>query len=178
MSRRAACNRSGARCSSVWDSAQRRLDSPIAAAAWNPNEDYGSDAYFHLSADWLWHRFVRALHAHASGDDPLALADLRFLATARFVMSDRVSARCSPPASTRGGIPLRFGFLVPQLDSLLADHEQRARMTARRDADTIRDTPTRIAARIEQLAFASPHLIALGDPYLAALALEGEDASE
>jgi hypothetical protein len=103
--------------------------------AWNggtsarQNED-DKDPYLLLAYEWTWALFDRALTAHVTGDDRMALLSARALVPIRdAVESEAASRRLPPPVNADaapGERPRYLPFLKP-LPALLADQERRAR---------------------------------------------------
>lgn len=89
--------------------------------------------YLPLATDYAWFRFSRALSAHALGDDPAALADLRALDAFREAVDAKADAmmlqgRKESPGGRKMGSP--YIDFLDQLLELLADQERRARERA------------------------------------------------
>jgi hypothetical protein len=134
----------------VWKAGPGGL--PAANGGGRPD---GRVLYARLAADWAWALYERAASAHASGDDPLALASLRELARIRPLIEARAGVVKAPPIGgprNRFGIPGRpsdFDFIA-QLPEFLADQERRAREPKRVPAPkaTSPDRAARIAALI------------------------------
>lgn len=90
-------------------------------------------AYLPLASDFAWFRFSRALSAHARGDDPSALADLRALDAFREAVDAKadelmLQGRKESPDGRKMGSP--YIEFLDQLPELLADQERRARERA------------------------------------------------
>ena len=104
-------------------------DSPAAKV------DFSSPylSYLPLATDFAWFRFSRALGAHAIGDDPSALADLRALDAFREAVDAKadelqLQGRKESPGGRKMGSP--YIEFLDQLPELLADQERRARERA------------------------------------------------
>lgn len=135
--------------------------------------------YLILSTDWLWSMFDRAVCAHMRGDDRLALAELRRLAS----IQPSVVAEAGLIWRGRKEDTLMFDWLKP-LPELLADQERRAREPS--PAPPVADAPQaeRISAAIRALdqvaarQWGQPGGISFGGQEIQALVSEGEAAIE
>lgn len=151
-----------------------------------------TDQYLAWASDWAWGAFDRAVCAHMRGDDGLALATARLLATAQPKLEAAADQRGFKRQRTYnspwdGKYLDHVEFLRP-LPTLLADQERRARRKVQRAplADTAKmaESKTRIAALMERLdevavrQWGQP--CGLGpwetDPVLVALLKEGKPA--
>jgi hypothetical protein len=134
----------------VWQAATRNQGAPEAAG----------DPYLQIAGDWLWALFDRAVGAHMSGHDALALLSARALTRLQpMVEAEAVRRglpRPQPEAGAGGGDKVPYFDFLGQLPDLLADQERRAREPQRESAllKGIGRFPTRqerIAALIDDL---------------------------
>lgn len=99
-----------------------------------PNEDYKDpnlkDPYLMLAFEWTWALFDRAVTAHVTGDDRMALLSARALVPIRDAVESEAASRQLPLPDCTGAAPGErpryLPFLQP-LPALLADQERRAR---------------------------------------------------
>jgi hypothetical protein len=165
----------------------------LAERAWSDwiagiqqNDRELDDPYLTLAGDWLWALYDRAVTAHMRGDDRLALADLRRLASAKKQATNLAKERGIEHRG--GGIDgeTTFEFLEPA-PRLLADHERRnaEKRRARVALAEIKDAGQRVATLISDLdqvrarQMGQPGGVALGeDPVVRALIDEGDAAVE
>jgi hypothetical protein len=135
-----------------------------ASTGWTPDRgkfdltNYGV-SYLTLASDWAWCLLDRALEAHASGNDPLALASLRELARIQPLIEAKAAGMGFPRRRQMNGIRIAgvpsedqvlpyLEFLRP-LPALLADQERRAKgQKPEGDPSKIADRDARIAALI------------------------------
>lgn len=93
------------------------------------NED-DKDPYLMLAYEWTWALFDRAVTAHVTGDDRLALLSARALVHIRDAVEAEAASRQLPlpdyTGTALGERPRYLPFLQP-LPALLADQERRAR---------------------------------------------------
>ena len=145
-------------------------------------------SYLTLARDLAWYHFDRALCAHMRGDDPIALADARFLMG--FTRAVELKAEAMgferPERTTPHGEPAPYIDFLGQLPELLADQERRAWERARppepprgegreaRVAALIRDLD-QVAAR----QWGQPGGVVLGEsPIIKDLIAQGDAAVE
>jgi len=175
----------------VWAAGSGRPKAPRPAAAGNPPgpdlNSYGV-SYLGLAGDLAWYHFDRAVCAHMRGDDPLALADARFLnAFARAVDARAEAMGFDRPdrQGAAGGPPPYFDFLG-QAPALLADQQRRAKERAAPPDPPRGDGPdARVAALIRELdqvsarQWGQPGGVVLGEsPVIKQLIAEGDAAVE
>jgi hypothetical protein len=114
---------------SLWDAVTGRRNAVRPAGA-GPKLDLNSYgvSYLSLARDLAWYHFDRALCAHMRGDDPIALADARFLLA--FVRAVELKAGAMgferPEGMGSRGEPAPYIEFLAQLPELLADQERRA----------------------------------------------------
>ena len=89
-------------------------------------------SYLSLATDLAWYHFDRAICAHMRGDDPLALADARFLDAFARDVDARAEAMGfdRPDRQAKPGRATPYIDFLEQVPRLLADHERRARERA------------------------------------------------
>jgi hypothetical protein len=154
-------------------------------AAWtagmraNTNDDgrHLADPYLMLATDWVWALFDRAVCAHMRGDDAIALASARGLASVGPAVEEGADRRGFERRGRSDAERRHLSFLEP-LPALLADQERRAtRAPAGKEAG--------IAALIESLdqvdarQWGQPGGVSLAeDRRVQALIKEGEAAVE
>lgn len=113
---------------SIWAAVNRKP--PVARAnGAEPKLDlntYGV-SYLSLARDLAWYHFDRAICAHMRGDDPIALADARFLLG--FTRAVEIKADAMgferPERSDTHGEPAPYIDFLGQLPDLLSDQERR-----------------------------------------------------
>ena len=114
---------------SLWDAANGKPQAARAngAGAKLDLNSYGV-SYLTLARDLAWYHFDRAVCAHIRGDDPVALADARFLMG--FTRAVEIKADAMgferPEHMDRRGEPAPYIEFLGQLPDLLADQERRA----------------------------------------------------
>lgn len=91
----------------------------MSKLAW-PEEQ--TDPYLQLASDWTWLVFERAVCAHERGDDRLALADTRMLASIQPLIEAEAKRRGFEPNPDH---KLPYLPFLTQLPALLADCERR-----------------------------------------------------
>lgn len=142
--------------------------------------------YLPLATDYAWFRFSRALSAHARGDDPAALADLRALDAFREAVDAKADAmmlqgRKESPGGRKMGSP--YIDFLDQLPELLADQERRARERAHPLPPPAKgDKVTPLIRDLDQVTISvwhSPGGAYLGEsPVIKGLIAIGDDAVE
>jgi hypothetical protein len=148
------------------------------------------DPYLRWAGDFAWDLFERALCAHMRGDDGLALASARLLASVRPQIESEAARHRFKRQQTWDGKNQDYLTFAGPLPALLADQERRAKDNqsprAVADIEKITNQLTRIAASIEALDQAAVRQWGqpggLGpwetDPVVAGLLKEGQAAIE
>ena len=168
----------------------------LAEQVWatQPTQTRSGDPTLRLAADWTWGLFRRVLDARAQGNDSLALSLLRRLARIRASIEGAAAERHLPLPAGPGfdQRPVSPSYLptLNILPELLADEERRARTPAHTPAllageKGFADRSAYIAALVGDLDQVSPHGWSSatgpsvdGDPIVAALVAQGDDAVE
>jgi hypothetical protein len=99
-----------------------------AVAQSNDAEDVPADPYLDLAGDWTWPLFSRALYAHASGDDRLALQTASLLAPVREAVEAEAAKRGCPRPERMPWQCHDPSYLeeIASIRELLADQQRRA----------------------------------------------------
>ncbi len=145
-------------------------------------------SYLSLAGDLAWYHFDRASCALMRGDDPLALADARFLDSFARAVAAKAEAMgfARPDRRARPGRETPYFDFLVQLPELLADQERRARERANPPAPPRGEgREARIAALIRDLdqvaarQWSQPGGVTLGEsPIIKELIAEGDAAVE
>ena len=153
-----------------------------------------ADPYLAWANDWAWTLFDRMICAHMRGDERLALADARLLATAQ----RQIEATCAqrgfkrPPYYGSGQLqpPQPYLNCLDQLPQLLTDLERREKEGARthavsRGLTNITSQTERVEAQVHDLDLVQAHqwgqpggVNLAEDKVVSALIAEGDPAVE